>query len=252
MTLTAKDVCVNIKENQIIKNVNAEVRKGEFIGIVGPNGSGKSTFLKSIYRVIKPQCGLINLDGKDIRKISYKETAKKMAVVGQFNEFNFDFNVEEIVMMGRTPHKKSFDGDNIEDYEIMESCLKKVNMEGYKNRKFSTLSGGERQRVLLARALAQQPKILILDEPTNHLDIKYQLQLLNIIESLKLQVFAALHDLNLASRYCDRIYVMNKGTVVAEGKPKEILTSKLIKDVFEVEAEIFEHPVTGRMNIMYL
>lgn len=252
MSLSTKNISVDIKNHKIIDSVSVEVNKGEFVGIIGPNGCGKSTFLKSIYRVVKPNYGTIYLDNIDIKKLSYKDTAKKMAVVSQFNEFNFNFNVEEIVSMGRTPYKKSFESNNLIDYQIVDSCLEKVNMKDYKKRMFSTLSGGEKQRVILARALAQNPKILILDEPTNHLDIKYQFQLLDIVKSINIQVFAALHDLNLALKYCDKVYVMKDGKIICKGNPKKVLTPKIIKEVFEVDAYIYNIPNTDKVNIIYL
>lgn len=251
MNLSAKDIKVTLGGNEILKGITSKLEGNEFVGLIGPNGSGKSTFLKTIYRILKPSSGLITLNDKNLDKISLKESAKTMGVVSQFNNFNFDFTVEEIVMMGRAPHKKALDLDTVEDYEIVYNTLKKVHMEHYANRSFSTLSGGERQRIMLARALAQEPKILILDEPTNHLDIKYQIEILDLVKSLNLQVFAALHDLNLAAMYCNRIYVIKDGSIVAEGKPKEVLTKELIKEVFEVDVEIFEHPKTKQLNLMY-
>ncbi|WP_142413679.1 ABC transporter ATP-binding protein [Hathewaya massiliensis] len=251
MNLSAKDIKVTLGGNEILKGITSKLEVNEFVGLIGPNGSGKSTFLKTIYRILKPSSGLITLNDKNLDKISLKESAKTMGVVSQFNNFNFDFTVEEIVMMGRAPHKKALDLDTVEDYEIVYNTLKKVHMEHYAKRSFSTLSGGERQRIMLARALAQEPKILILDEPTNHLDIKYQIEILDLVKSLNLQVFAALHDLNLAAMYCNRIYVIKDGSIVAEGKPKEVLTKELIKEVFEVDVEIFEHPKTKQLNLMY-
>lgn len=251
MNLSAKDIKVTLGGNEILKGITSKLEGTEFVGLIGPNGSGKSTFLKTIYRILKPSSGVITLNDKNLDKISLKESAKTMGVVSQFNNFNFDFTVEEIVMMGRAPHKKALDLDTVEDYEIVYNMLKKVHMEHYAHRSFSTLSGGERQRIMLARALAQEPKILILDEPTNHLDIKYQIEILDLVKSLNLQVFAALHDLNLAAMYCDRIYVIKDGSMVTEGKPKEVLTKELIKDVFEVDVEIFEHPKTKQLNLMY-
>ncbi|SHK02373.1 ABC transporter ATP-binding protein [Paramaledivibacter caminithermalis] len=252
MNMIANNISVILNGNHILKGITSKVHKGEFVGLIGPNGSGKSTLLKTIYRAIKPKAGWITLDEKKIFDIPLKETAKQMAVVRQFNNFNFDFSVEEIVMMGRAPHKKMLELDNVKDYEIVYEALKKVDMQDYAKRSFSTLSGGEKQRIMVARALAQKAKFLILDEPTNHLDIKYQLQLLDLIKSLGLEVFAALHDLNLAAMYCNRIYVIKEGKIVAEGKPKEVITEKLLKEVFEVNAEIRQHSLTGQLNIIYL
>ena len=152
--------------------------------------------------------------------------------------------------MGRTPHKKMLEQDNENDYRIVREMLEKVDMLNYAKRNFSTLSGGEKQRVLLARALAQQVELIILDEPTNHLDIKYQIEILNLVKSLGITVVAALHDLNLAAAYCDRLYVMNKGNIVSSGTPKEVLTTKLIKEVYEVDCTVYaqEEPIYIRFK----
>ena len=183
---------------------------------------------------------VLNWADMDISKMSIKESAKKMAVVSQHNYYNFDFTVKEVVSMGRSPHKKNLERDNIEDFEIVKESLQKVGMSEFSNRSFSTLSGGEQQRVILARALAQKTPCLILDEPTNHLDIKYQLSLLNIVKSLDLTVISAIHDLNIASMYCDRLFVMKDGQIVASGTPQDILTKELIKEIYEIDVEIIK------------
>ena len=251
MDLTLRNINVELGRKSIVEDVSLDVKKGDFVGIIGPNGSGKSTLLRTIYRVTKPSSGSIFLAGEDLKKIKISESAKKIGVVGQFNTMNFDFTVFELVMMGRTPHKNSLGTDTPRDYEITLEALQKVGMENYANRSFSTLSGGEKQRIILARALAQQPQLLILDEPTNHLDIKYQLQLLSIVKSLGIGVLAALHDLSLAAMYCNKLYVLKDGKVVASGPPNDILTSKLVRDVYEIDCVIKEDPHTGYLGITY-
>lgn len=238
MNIKTENVNVVLEDNNILKDINIEVDNKEVVGIIGPNGSGKSTLLKCIYRVLKPSNGIVKFDYADIKNISVKESSKKLAVLSQHNNYNFDFTVKEIVLMGRSPHKKFMERDNKEDYDIVNDALKKVDMMNFKDRNFQSLSGGEQQRVILARALAQQPKCLILDEPTNHLDIKYQLQLMRIVKSLNIEVTAAIHDLNIATMYCDKIYVLKDGKIVQYGTPKEILTPQLIKNVYEVDAKL--------------
>lgn len=250
MNICATDIKMEIGNNEILKGVSIDSKNREFIGIIGPNGSGKSTLLKCIYRILKPNNGCIMLGEEDISKMSVKESAKKLAVVAQHNYYNFDFSVGEVVLMGRSPHKKSLEPDNSEDYDIVNESLEKVGMLGFKNRSFSTLSGGEQQRVILARALAQQTPCLILDEPTNHLDIKYQLQLMRIVKSLNIEVIAAIHDLNIAAMYCDKIYVLKDGEIIKYGKPKDVLTKEIIKDVYEVDAEVIVNE--DRVNIYYI
>lgn len=250
MNITAENIKMKIGDNEILKGVSIDSKNREFVGIIGPNGSGKSTLLKSIYRILKPNDGCIKLDDMDISKMSIKESAKKMAVVSQHNYYNFDFTVKEVVSMGRSPHKKNLERDNIEDFKIVKESLQKVGMSEFSNRSFSTLSGGEQQRVILARALAQKTPCLILDEPTNHLDIKYQLSLLNIVKSLDLTVISAIHDLNIASMYCDRLFVMKDGQIVASGTPQDILTKELIKEIYEIDVEIIKDS-KNQTHILY-
>ncbi len=250
MKIEASGLTFQVGDKIILAKVNALLEEGKFIGLIGPNGSGKSTFLKCIYRVIKPTMGAVYLDGKDIAGMPYKETAKRMAVVAQHNFYNFDFKVMDIVLMGRSPHKKMLETDTREDYEIAAESLRSVGMEDFADRHFLTLSGGEQQRVILARALTQKTECIIMDEPTNHLDIKYQLQIMDIVKSLNLPILAALHDLNMAVNYCDYLYALRNGEVVACGKPSEIITEAFLLNLFEVEAEIL-HGKNGQMVIAY-
>lgn len=252
MKIKVDSVSVAIEGRSIVKKLSLEASEGKFVGIIGPNGSGKSTFLKSIYRILEPSEGVIYLDGKLLSLMPYKESAKKMAVVTQHNYYNFDFKVFEVVLMGRTPHKRMMERDNEEDYKIVNDALEKVEMSSFKNRSFSTLSGGEQQRIILARALAQKTKCLILDEPTNHLDIKHQLSIMDLAKRLGVTVISALHDLNIAAAYCDYLYVLKEGSLVSEGKPEEILTETLIKNVYDVQAEIIKDSKRNRIHISYV
>jgi iron complex transport system ATP-binding protein len=252
LNLKADNLSVTLSGEDIVKDISIYVDDGRFVGIIGPNGCGKSTLLKSIYKVIKPQCGSVFLGDKDVLKSTARMISRHMGVVGQFNDLSFDFTVHEMVMMGRTPHKHLMESDNQNDYEIVDAALQKVDLGAYVDRSYLTLSGGEKQRVILARAIAQEPKFLILDEPTNHLDIKYQLQILSIVKSLKIGVLAALHDLSMAAMYCDVLYAVKNGEVVAYGKPNEILTKELIRQVYEVNCETYTNPVTGDLAIAYI
>ena len=250
MNICATDIKMEIGNNEILKGVSIDSKNKEFVGIIGPNGSGKSTLLKCIYRTLKPNGGCIMLGNTPISTMSVKESAKKLAVVAQHNYYNFDFSVEEVVLMGRSPHKKRLEPDNSKDYQIVNESLDKVGMLEFKNRSFSTLSGGEQQRVILARALAQQTPCLILDEPTNHLDIKYQLSLLNIVKDLDLTIVAAIHDLNISAMYCDRLFVMKNGKIVGSGTPQEVLTKEFIKEIYDIDVEIVNDS-KGDMHILY-
>lgn len=251
MKVSAENIRLSYGAEEILKSVSIQAEDKEFVGLIGPNGSGKSTLLKCIYRILKPGSGCVMLDGGPIQDMSYKNSAKKMAVVAQHNYYNFDFSVREVVLMGRSPHKKALERDNAQDYAIVDDALHTVGMERFAERSFSTLSGGEQQRVILARALAQQTSCLVLDEPTSHLDITHQLQLLKIVRNLNVTVISAIHDLNIAAMFCDRIYVLKDGRIVADGTPGEVLTTKLIKDIYQVDSEIMEDS-KGQMHILYL
>lgn len=250
MEISTKDLEVFLEGTRIIKGMSVEIKDKEFVGILGPNGSGKSTLLKCIYRVLHPKSGEVQLNGKAIQAYSVKESAREMAVVAQHNYYNFDFSVQDVVLMGRSPHKKAMERDNANDFGIVLESLEKVGMKEFRDRSFSTLSGGEQQRVILARALAQKTNCLVLDEPTNHLDIKYQLQLMDIVRSLNLTVVSAIHDLNIAAMYCDKIFVVKDGKIVALGTPEEVLTKEFIKEVYEVDVELLKDQ-DGLLHILY-
>ncbi|MDU2686166.1 ATP-binding cassette domain-containing protein [Paeniclostridium sordellii] len=251
MNLETKDLKVLLNKNEILKGIDIELGNKEFIGVIGPNGSGKSTLLKCLYRNLSPSSGSIYIDKIEIEKISTRESAKKIGVLAQHNHHSFDFTVLDMVLMGRSPYKKLMDRDTKEDYDIVYEAIDKVNIRHLSNRSFNSLSGGEQQRVILARALAQKTKCLILDEPTNHLDIKYQLQLMEIVKDLGIEVIAAIHDLNIAAMYCDKIYVLKNGEIVAYGTPKDVLTKELIKEVYDVDAKVIKDKEDDSINIIY-
>lgn len=235
-----------------VEDVSLCVEQGTFVGIIGPNGSGKSTVLKNVYRALTPDKGTVRLDGQDVSKLSHRASAVKMAVVGQENEVPFDFTVEQIAAMGRSPHKRLFDFDTPRDRAIVHHALEHMGMEQMAERNYRQLSGGEKQRVLLARAMAQESDLLILDEPTNHLDISCQLQIFDFIRRLHVTVLAAIHDLNMAALYCDRLYAMKEGRLLLEGTPGEVLTEENIRRIYGVACTVEQHPATGRPAITFL
>lgn len=248
--LKVEQLSYNINEKIIVDKVSLEVKEGEFIGIIGPNGSGKSTLLKNIYKVIKPTSGEIRLNNKDVISMSNKELSKELAVVAQENDASFDFTVEEVILMGTYPKKKFFEQYSEEDKTIVKNVLEKIGMKEFIDRSYLSLSGGEKQRTLIGRALAQETKIIILDEPTNHLDMGSQIKTLNLLKNSKKTVLTALHDLNMAIRFCDRIYVMKDGKVVSHGKPGEILNHTLIKELYDVDSEVFERNNRTYINFL--
>lgn len=250
MNIQTDAIQVSFGSKMILHDISLAIQDKEFVGIIGPNGSGKSTFLKCLYRVLQPSGGKIYFDGSELNSLSHRDTALKMAVVAQHSTVNFDFSVLEMVLMGRSPYKGLLDRDKIDDYEIARHALEQVGLNDFESRNFNTLSGGEQQRVILARALAQRTECLVLDEPTNHLDIKYQLELMTIVKRLDATVVSAIHDLNLAAIYCDRIIALKEGHIVCSGTPQEVLTAETIRHIYGVSAMVQTLP-DGRLNIIY-
>lgn len=250
MNIQTDTIQVSFGSKTILHDISLAIQDKEFVGIIGPNGSGKSTFLKCLYRVLQPSGGKIYFDGSELSSLSHRDTALKMAVVAQHSTVNFDFSVLEMVLMGRSPYKGLLDRDQLDDYEIARHALSEVGLSDFESRNFNTLSGGEQQRVILARALAQRTECLVLDEPTNHLDIKYQLELMTIVKRLDATVVSAIHDLNLAAIYCDRIIALKDGHIVCSGTPQEVLTAETIRHIYGVSAMVQTLP-DGRLNIIY-
>lgn len=248
--LQVENLSFKIKEKKILVQAGFQVHEGEFVGIIGPNGSGKSTLLKNVYKVLKPQEGKIMFMNRDLLVMSNREMAQQLAVVIQEQEASFDFTVEEVVMMGRHAKKKMMESENEADREIVHQTLRATGLYEIREQSFITLSGGEKQRAFIARALVQDTPCLLLDEPTNHLDIKYQLELMNLVKAQKKTVVAVIHDLNIASMYCDRLYALKEGEIVASGTPKQVLTPEFIKEVYEVEAEIVDD-IRGQSRILF-
>ncbi|MFZ4202951.1 ABC transporter ATP-binding protein [Lysinibacillus sp. NPDC056220] len=251
MELVAKEIEVKIGKKEIVKNISIHVNKQQFVGLIGPNGCGKSTLLKSIYKSLVPQKGMVFLDDLDVLKSPEKKISQHLGVVGQFNEMHFDLTVQQMVMLGRTPHKKMLESDNQKDFDIVEEALTRTNLQAYKGRSFLSLSGGEKQRVILARTIAQQPKFMILDEPTNHLDIRYQIEILSCVRSLNIGVLAALHDLEMAAHYCHYLYAVKDGEIYAHGTPEQVLTPEIIEALYHIKCQTFTNPVTNGLGFAY-
>lgn len=252
MKLQVEELCYQYNEHSQISNISLYASQGEFVGIVGPNGSGKSTLLKNLYRTLEPDKGTIFLDGEDYLKFSIRKSSQKVGVVGQEQQVPFDFSVNEIVAMGRSPYKKWYELDTKDDQLIIQQALDYVNIGHLSMQNYSELSGGEKQRVMIARVIAQQTDFLILDEPTNHLDIQHQLQIFDLFKELNVTVISSIHDLNLAALYCDRIYVIHNGEIYCSGRPEEVLTKEVLRQVFGIEAHIAVNSLTGKINITYL
>ncbi|MCS0637026.1 ABC transporter ATP-binding protein [Streptomyces sp. LP05-1] len=250
--LGVEAVTLTAGARRLVREVSLTAGPGEVIGLVGPNGSGKSSLLRAVYRVLRPDSGRVRVDGADAWGLTPRELARTQAVVVQDPGMDLDLTVREVVAMGRTPHKRLFDGDTAEDARLVAESLAAVDAAGLADRPFDRLSGGERQRVLIARALTQRPGLLVLDEPTNHLDVRHQLAVLGLLRELPTTALVALHDLNLAAYYCDRLCVLRDGAVVAAGPPGEVLTERLLAEVYGVVAEVAVHPRTGAPQVTFL
>lgn len=250
--LQVKNLEFSIDKKEILKDISFEIPKGSFVGIIGPNGSGKSTILKNIYRLYKPDSGQILLDNKNLLNMKDKDCAKEIAVLAQESNSQFDFTVEQIVKMGRYPYKSVFEDYSKKDLDMVTDMLKRVGLEDYVGRSFSKLSGGEKQRTLIARALVQDTEFLILDEPTNHLDIGYQIQLMDLVKSLNITTLSAIHDMNMASMYCDYLIVMKDGKIKNCGSVKEVITEEMLKEIFGVNAYVGLNPMNNKLQVSFM
>jgi len=241
---------------KILGNVNFTFNEGDFVGIVGPNGSGKTTLLKSISRTLKPYTGTILLDKTDVYSIKSMDLAKQMAIVPQESNIGFSFTALDIVLMGRNPHMKRFQMESEADLNIVRKAMNRTNTWHLADRPINELSGGEKQRVVIARALAQEPKVLLLDEPLTHLDMINQLEIMDLVKELcvkeHLIVLAVIHDLNLAARYCSSLLLLKGAKIFAAGPVENVLTSENIKAVFHVDAIVKKSLVTNSLFVIPL
>jgi len=255
MSLQIKDLSFSFGDKKVLKGVSFEVADGEFIGLMGPNGSGKTTLLRCMMDYLPAESETVLLDMKPIHTFTQRELARMFAVVPQSSTTDFTFTAYDIVMMGRIPHISSrFVGESKADAEVVRKAMETTDTLRFATRVFSELSGGERQRVIIARAIAQQPKALLLDEPTVYLDINGQFEIMDLIKKLNkeggITVIAVLHDVNLAARYCDRIALLNDGVVESIGPPKEVLTPDTIQSVYGIEVVIRKDPFTQAVYVM--
>lgn len=220
----------------ILKGISFTLAPGRVLGVVGANGAGKSTLLRLLYRFHRPASGRVLIDGRDLWSLPAREAARSIAAVLQEHPSDFALTIREIVALGRIPHRRSFARGGAHEDAIIARVLDQLGLTGMAGRALGTLSGGEKQRVMVARALAQEPRLLILDEPTNHLDIRHQLDVLAQMRGLGVTVITSLHDLNLAARYCDDLLVLDQGRAIAFGPPQEALTPGIVSRAFDVAA----------------
>lgn len=242
MLFNILDVTCGYGASPVLEDATVQINGRDFVGIVGPNGSGKSTLLRTISRVLQPLHGKVLLEEEDIYHIPASKVARKMAVVTQEQGLDFPFTVKDVVMMGRIPHLKRFAREGLKDLEAVGRAMDLTDTVSLADRPVNELSGGEKQRVLLARALAQEPKILLLDEPTSYLDLNYQIEIMELLVRLRrnhgLTIVMVLHDINLASRYCDYLVVVKQGSIHAIGTPHQVITTNVIKEVYGCEVRV--------------
>ena len=238
--LSVAGLRVSLGRTTILRGVTLEAAAGQLLGVVGPNGAGKSTLLRCLYRGLRPDAGAVLVDGRDLLTMKDAESARQTAALPQEAEPVGGLRVRHVVSLGRTAHLRAWQTPGADDDRLVEQAMRRVGADALADRDIGTLSGGERQRVLLARALAQQPRVLVLDEPLNHLDIGHQLETLDTLRELGITTVLAIHDLGLALRYCDRLCVLDAGTVVAAGPPAEVLSPDLMAEVIGVRATVTE------------
>lgn len=251
MDLTLDGLSVVTDGRSLVHELSLRVESGSVVGLVGPNGSGKSTALRCVYRALRPSSGTVWVGEDDLARVTARESARVIAAMTQDGGVDLAFTVEEVVALGRTPHLRGNQPLSERERQLCEQAMDRLDIRHLARRVVLTLSGGERQRVLLARALVQEPEILVLDEPTNHLDVRHQVGLLSLLRGSGLTVLVVLHDLNLAAAACDRLGVLSQGRLVAAGPPVDVLTAELVRDVFGVEASVVPHPLTGDPQLLY-
>jgi iron complex transport system ATP-binding protein len=239
---------------KVLDAITLEAKKSVFVGIIGPNGSGKTTLLKAISRVVAPTGGIIRLDGLPLADISSRDLARSVAVVPQETTVGFNFTVRDVVLMGRYPHLGRFAKETNGDLAACDRAMDLTGITHLSDRSVNAISGGELQRVIIARALAQEPRHLLLDEATSHLDISHQVEVLTTIKKLsgEIAVIGVFHDLNLAAYFCDEIIVLKNGKIEAAGTPAEVITPATLQKVFDIEASVSIHPVTGKPLVILL
>jgi iron complex transport system ATP-binding protein len=243
-------------DGMVLHGVDLSIQPGEMVALLGPNGSGKTTLLKLASGVLRPSQGQVRLDGSELSQLSRKAVARIVAVVPQQFHIPFAFTISEVVTLGRIPFIKALAGETAADKQAVSTAIELAGISQLDDRRFDELSGGERQKVIVAMALAQQPKLLLLDEPTLHLDISHQVETLELVKRLNVEqgltVIAAMHDLNLASLYFDRLVLLNQGKVLAEGTPAQVLTEDRVRETFSTSVRVEAHPVTGVPHIVVI
>jgi iron complex transport system ATP-binding protein len=254
--LRFESVGFSYRKAPVFAGLDLEIREGEMTAVLGPNGSGKTTFVRLASGFLRPDSGAVHVSGRNLSSFPAGERARRVAVVPQETVLTFHFTVREMVRMGRAPHLGLLGVETERDFEIVREAMERSEVEHLAERSFLSLSGGERQRVILARALAQSPRLLLLDEPTAFLDLRHRLSAYRLLDGMNrengLTVVVVSHDMNLAARHCRRLVLLDRGMIRAEGPPEEVLTPANLRDVYGVDAEVRRDPATGRPHVFPL
>ncbi|MBU1087593.1 MAG: ABC transporter ATP-binding protein [Candidatus Omnitrophica bacterium] len=255
--LELKNLSCGYTDQFFVKDISFTVGENQVVGIIGPNGSGKTTLLRAITKVLPLECGEIEFNKKNISQMSYKQLAQNIAVVSNDIELNFNITVHDFVALGRIPHQGNFQFfESSQDQNIIDQALELTEMTGFAQRPLAQLSAGERQMAIIAKALAQKPKLLLLDEPIVHLDISHQVYIMNLLRRLNkqhdLSVIIVLHELNFAAEYCDQLILMNKGMVDMIGKPEKVLNKQTIEAVYKTEVMVSRNPVSDKPHVFVI
>lgn len=250
MILAAEKLSCGYGGDDVLRDVDLGVRPGELLAVAGPNGSGKSTLVRALSRVLRPRAGRVTLEGRDLYALAPRDCARALAVLPQEAAVEFEFSCGEIVLLGRAPHLGRFQAERAEDRLAAQAAMERTGTWELRDRSILEISGGERQRVFLARAFAQEPRVLLLDEPTAHLDLAYQVEILRIARRQASErgvaVLAVLHDLNLATAFADRMALLFRGRVAAAGTPEEVVREAALREIYGADVAVKPHPETGR------
>lgn len=249
-SIATQNLAVAYEDHLVVDDLDMQIPQGRITTIIGPNGCGKSTVLKAVGRILKPKGGVVYLNGDDIRRLTTKEVAQKMAILPQSPQAPAGLTVGELVAYGRFPHQRGFGKLMPEDKKIIQWALEVTRLTEFETTAVDNLSGGQRQRVWIAMALAQQTDLILLDEPTTYLDLAYQLEVLELLYRLNREqgctIVMVLHDLNLAARFADYMIAIRGGDIIQHGTPEEVMTAEVLKETFHIDAEIVKEPRTGR------
>jgi iron complex transport system ATP-binding protein len=253
--ISLQELSFSYRTQAVLQDINLEIPHQSLLALIGPNGSGKTTLLRVMSKALRPQRGTVMLDGQPLLSFSARKLARKLAVISSEQHFEFPFSVADVVAMGRFPHLNRLEKMSDEDWKIVDEAMERTCVRDFRNRSISQLSSGEKQRVLIARAIAQQPSILMLDEPNAHLDINHQIAIFNLLRTLNRQhqmtVIVVLHDLSAAAAFCETMVLLHRGRIVRTGTPAEVITEELIQQTYGAEVVVFPSPVGGGPQIAF-